>query len=527
MKIFAFIPQILVGLGGLFFPITTGGVLATMEPANSYKRFARALVVVLILGLPLHFLMQGKDPDYGVKFWMWHVQWDSLVTFLILSIFGVMAWRREMCEDVLMACPTFALKVAAPMLAIMNVCFFYEHFTGKQLSPLVVVAFPLVIVLFVALFSYLNQWDHAATLPLTASTAASPVADKPTGFNPALHLDDQRGLCFTWLPWVLSALANIHVPKLQIEFFRWLKFLHGPALDLAYREGPEPEPDNLEIAPDVDPIAFWRQVYIFAAGLEKPNDSLAGWFIGKGVVPRLCHTQAFLLNLTNQEFETLYRFQICQLVDELAYRHRVEAAVGAVGPDRTKVGPGETSRSDEGLLGYQGRRLPDGSVVVEAVRPNQPPRRITPRASRKVWIHSDHFDWGYAGHAPAQLALAIALDFHQNARMALLSYGPLLLCFIRGLPLDQWFIPVEDQPQPQRRGPSPRPRQLRSLNALWQACERSTLDHEVPATAANLPADPEHDLYALRPAAPDERALYEFVPPTLFNCLRGYRAAQP
>jgi hypothetical protein len=181
------------------------------------------------------------------------------------------------------------------------------------------------------------------------------------------------------------------------------------------------------------------------------------------------------------------------------------------------AGPGETSGSDEGLLGYQGKRLPDGSVVVEAVRPNQPPRRLHPNNSRKIWIHSDHFDWGYGGHAPAQLALAIALDYSQDRKQALLMYPALLFALIRGLPLDQWFIPVEDPPPAPRVMPpglsasdqrlwrsklgkfrerkDPR---AQSLNAIWEACEESKLE-EVPPTAASLPGEPEKDLFALRP----------------------------
>jgi len=37
---------------------------------------------------------------------------------------------------------------------------------------------------------------------------------------------------------------------------------------------------------------------------------------------------------------------------------------------------------------------------------------LSPERSQKVWNHSpDNFNWGYSGSGPAQLALAILLEF--------------------------------------------------------------------------------------------------------------------
>lgn len=44
---------------------------------------------------------------------------------------------------------------------------------------------------------------------------------------------------------------------------------------------------------------------------------------------------------------------------------------------------------------------------------------ILPSRSRKVWDHSTEFNWGYGGSGPAQLALAILLDFTDDPKLAI------------------------------------------------------------------------------------------------------------
>lgn len=57
---------------------------------------------------------------------------------------------------------------------------------------------------------------------------------------------------------------------------------------------------------------------------------------------------------------------------------------------------------------YCGTRLTSNDVVV--VRDGRP---LTPGPSQKIWNHSpDGFNWSYEGSGPAQLALAILLDYY-------------------------------------------------------------------------------------------------------------------
>lgn len=57
------------------------------------------------------------------------------------------------------------------------------------------------------------------------------------------------------------------------------------------------------------------------------------------------------------------------------------------------------------------------TVLVKTVRGNETieTKELTPNDSQKVVNHSpDGFEWGYGGSGPAQLALAILLDYTDN-----------------------------------------------------------------------------------------------------------------
>ena len=62
---------------------------------------------------------------------------------------------------------------------------------------------------------------------------------------------------------------------------------------------------------------------------------------------------------------------------------------------------------------YQGRRVEikgQGMPEVEVLRPNG--EVLDPKPSQKIWNHSPTgFEWGYGGSGPAQLALALLLDY--------------------------------------------------------------------------------------------------------------------
>jgi hypothetical protein len=57
--------------------------------------------------------------------------------------------------------------------------------------------------------------------------------------------------------------------------------------------------------------------------------------------------------------------------------------------------------------------------VEETLRKRKHKRKITPSRSLKVWNHSPTgFEFGYGGSGPAQLALAILLDYTNNNELA-------------------------------------------------------------------------------------------------------------
>jgi len=53
-------------------------------------------------------------------------------------------------------------------------------------------------------------------------------------------------------------------------------------------------------------------------------------------------------------------------------------------------------------------------------QPDNTPLRVAP--SRSLATHSKGFEWGYAGSGPAQLSLALLLDYYGDADLALACY---------------------------------------------------------------------------------------------------------
>ena len=80
----------------------------------------------------------------------------------------------------------------------------------------------------------------------------------------------------------------------------------------------------------------------------------------------------------------------------------------------------EQSRtSDDSDVVYVGYRR-QGRVIVEK-RPDQ--EQLTPERSLELVNHSPSgFEWGYGGSGPAQLALALLLDYTDDEEVALAEY---------------------------------------------------------------------------------------------------------
>jgi hypothetical protein len=70
---------------------------------------------------------------------------------------------------------------------------------------------------------------------------------------------------------------------------------------------------------------------------------------------------------------------------------------------------------------------------------------IHPEESQKIINHSpDGFNWGYGGSAPAQLSLAILLEFGVKPDKALQLHHDFKASFIEGLPQGRNFqLPIE------------------------------------------------------------------------------------
>ncbi len=78
-------------------------------------------------------------------------------------------------------------------------------------------------------------------------------------------------------------------------------------------------------------------------------------------------------------------------------------------------------------------------------------RELLPGPSQKLWNHSpDGFEWGYGGSGPAQLALAILLDFTGDDKKAWRAYqtfkddkiatAPLEGFTITGREINEWMV---------------------------------------------------------------------------------------
>ena len=66
------------------------------------------------------------------------------------------------------------------------------------------------------------------------------------------------------------------------------------------------------------------------------------------------------------------------------------------------------------MVRYMGSRSGPDAVLVTVLRDGRM-NVLYPLASQRVWNHSpDGFNWGYGGSGPAQLALAILLDYTKD-----------------------------------------------------------------------------------------------------------------
>lgn len=92
---------------------------------------------------------------------------------------------------------------------------------------------------------------------------------------------------------------------------------------------------------------------------------------------------------------------------------------------------------------YQGIRKMDGLAVV-VKRPNETGEQLRAARSLRLVNHSpDGFEWGYAGSGPAQLALAILLDFTGNEELALARYQTFKQVCIAQAPEMGWMLSGE------------------------------------------------------------------------------------
>ncbi|MGH6719297.1 MAG: DUF6166 domain-containing protein [Alphaproteobacteria bacterium] len=81
---------------------------------------------------------------------------------------------------------------------------------------------------------------------------------------------------------------------------------------------------------------------------------------------------------------------------------------------------------------YEGRRLPTGCVVTVDGRP------LDPRYD--VRVMADHFEWGYDGNGPRQLAFALLADHFGRSDKAMGAYRRLTNALIETLDADSWSI---------------------------------------------------------------------------------------
>lgn len=88
---------------------------------------------------------------------------------------------------------------------------------------------------------------------------------------------------------------------------------------------------------------------------------------------------------------------------------------------------------------YEGhRREPENSVIVR-LEPEETIIPLRPYPSLNLITHSPHFDWGYMGAAPKQLALAILLDATGDEAIALRHYSDFAFIIVANFQ-DDWMI---------------------------------------------------------------------------------------
>ena len=96
----------------------------------------------------------------------------------------------------------------------------------------------------------------------------------------------------------------------------------------------------------------------------------------------------------------------------------------------------------QGIIIYRGKRLPSGNTSVK--KETYPPTIITELSigpSIKLINHSPTgFNWGYGGSGPAQLALAILLNFTGDKEKALAHYQDFKWDFVARWSGSDWCI---------------------------------------------------------------------------------------
>jgi hypothetical protein len=93
---------------------------------------------------------------------------------------------------------------------------------------------------------------------------------------------------------------------------------------------------------------------------------------------------------------------------------------------------------------YSGRRV-SGDCEVILRRASGGKTLLTPEESRKVWNHSPAgFNWGYGGSGPAQLALAILMDFTRDKNLAVQHHQAFKWAFVSRWQGDIWELTGEE-----------------------------------------------------------------------------------
>lgn len=93
------------------------------------------------------------------------------------------------------------------------------------------------------------------------------------------------------------------------------------------------------------------------------------------------------------------------------------------------------------LTEYHGRRLADGTCEVTVLRHGQKPVPLDWETTLLVRNHSPAgLNWGYGGSGPAQLALAMLLDWFEDVGFAVAYYQRFKTAFIAPIDRDEFRI---------------------------------------------------------------------------------------